>query len=159
MVGAAGEVEFRCFVSLFAAELSSLFGGLNQINWDAFSPEKLKMDLKYDEMSEEELQKVVSAFVSLGLIGQEEAERFARFIVDPELRDMLQRVSDNWSEVMQKIVSDPDYLRFLKDLQSRNLDEEKLATIVGLKHGLAGAVADAEAAMEEESAAAGEGSE
>ncbi|CDI82423.1 hypothetical protein, conserved, partial [Eimeria acervulina] len=120
--------------------LSAIFGSDGgKIDWSNFSPEALGMQLNYDEMSTDELDKVVDAFVRLGLISPEERESFGASLVDPSMRNMLQAVQENWSDTMDKVMKDPDYLKFLKGFQN-NIDENALATIVGLKSGLGGAI-------------------
>lgn len=101
------------------------------------------MQLNYDEMSTEELEKVIDAFVRLGLISPEERESFGASLVDPVMRSMIQTVNENWPATMEKIMKDPEYLNFLKGFQN-NIDEAALATIVGLKEGLPGALRDRE---------------
>ncbi|CDI81694.1 hypothetical protein EAH_00062830 [Eimeria acervulina] len=121
-------------------ELSAIFGSDGgKIDWTNFSPEALGMQLNYDEMSTEELEKVIDAFVRLGLISPEEKESFGASLVDPSMRSMLQTVQENWGETMEKVMKDPEYLNFLKGFQN-NIDENALATIVGLKGGLGGAI-------------------
>ncbi|CDI81636.1 hypothetical protein, conserved [Eimeria praecox] len=132
-------------------DLNAIFNsGAGKVNWENFSPEALGMQLNYDEMSAEELNKVVDAFVQLGLISPEEKESFGASLVDPVMRSMLQTVQENWPTTMEKIMNDPDYVQFLKNFQ-KNIDEKALATIVGLKDGLRGAVKGKE---EEETPAA-----
>lgn len=129
---------------VLCTELSSIFNGdTSQIDWSNFSPDALGMQLKFDEMSTEELEKVVAAFVRLGLISPEESEAFAASLVDPRMRNMLQQVSDNWPETMQRVLKDPAYRDFLKNLED-SLDEDALANIVGLKDGLQGALKNGE---------------
>ncbi|CDJ66672.1 Eimeria-specific protein, related [Eimeria necatrix] len=136
-------------------DLSAIFNGEgSQIDWSAFSPEALGMHLNYDEMSQQELDNVVDAFIRLGLISPEERETFAASLVDPMMRSMLQTVNENWPETIQKIIKDPDYLKFLSQFQS-SIDENALATIVGLKEGLSGAIRQKEQ-QEEGSAGSGE---
>ncbi|KAL8443237.1 hypothetical protein Emag_006024 [Eimeria magna] len=126
-------------------QINSLFASEGaKIDWQKFSPEALGMSLNFEEMSEEELKKVVKAFVKLNLISPEEADTFASFLVDPRMRLMLENVTENWPETMQKIIRDPEYLDFLKGFQS-NVDEQALADIVGLRDGLPGAAVRAEA--------------
>ncbi|CDJ59663.1 hypothetical protein, conserved [Eimeria maxima] len=125
-------------------DISAIFnaeGG--KIDWNSFSPEALGMQLNYDEMSTEELEKVIDAFVRLGLISPEERESFGASLVDPVMRSMIQTVNENWPATMEKIMKDPEYLNFLKGFQN-NIDEAALATIVGLKEGLPGALRDRE---------------
>lgn len=97
------------------------------------------MNLNFDEMSNSELEKIVSAFVQLGMISPEETEAFTASLTDPRMRNMIRTVSENWSETMNKIIRDPQYLRFLKGFQN-DFDEKALTTIVGLKEGLKGAI-------------------
>lgn len=148
-------VAFGAFVAVSASEtpekqdvnpedLSALFtaeGG--EIDWNNFSPEALGMHLNFDEMSSTELDKIVEAFKKLGLITPEESESFAASLTDPRMRNMIQSVTENWSETMAKIVKDPQYMKFLKSFQS-SIDEQALATIVGLKDGLNGAIKGSE---------------
>ena len=125
-------------MSYLLTDLNQIFNGENgNINWADFSPDALGMHLNFDEMSAEELQKIVAAFIKLKLITEEEAEAFGASLTDPRMRNMLQGVMDNWPETMNRIVKDPDYVNFLKDFQS-NIDEAALATIVGFKDGLKG---------------------
>ncbi|CDJ53027.1 hypothetical protein, conserved [Eimeria brunetti] len=125
-------------------DISAIFDGdAKNIDWSNFSPEALGMHLNYDEMSTEELEKVVDAFVRLGLISPEERESFGASLVDPVMRSMLQTVTENWPATMQKIMKDPEYIKFLKGFQN-NMDEAALATIVGMKEGLQGALRDRE---------------
>ncbi|KAL8426611.1 hypothetical protein ACSSS7_008054 [Eimeria intestinalis] len=139
----AGEEE-KQEVGLTPEDVKDIFSGDGgSIDWEKFSPDALGMSLNFQEMSEDELKKVVSAFVKLNLISPEEADTFASFLVDPRMRLMLENVTENWPETMQKIIKDPDYLQFLQSFQS-NVDEEALAQIVGLKDGLPGAAARAE---------------
>ncbi|CDJ37809.1 Eimeria-specific protein, related [Eimeria tenella] len=135
-------------------DLSAIFNGEGQVDWSAFSPEALGMHLNYDEMSQQELDAVVDAFIRLGLISPEERDSFAASLVDPMMRSMLQTVNENWPETMQKIIKDPDYLKFLSQFQN-SIDEGALATIVGLKEGLSGAIRQKEQ-QEEGSAGNGE---
>lgn len=124
--------------------MNALFANqANKIDWSKFSPEALGMQLNFAEMSAEELQKVVDAFVKLGLISPEEADTFGSFLTDSRMRNMIQNVTENWPETMQKITNDPEYLKFLQNFQS-NVDEKALADIVGLKDGLAGAIKGAD---------------
>ena len=124
----------------FRTELNALFNAEgSQIDWNKFSPDALGMNLNFDEMSNSELEKIVSAFVQLGMISPEETEAFTASLTDPRMRNMIRTVSENWSETMNKIIRDPQYLRFLKGFQN-DFDEKALTTIVGLKEGLKGAI-------------------
>ncbi|KAL8440466.1 hypothetical protein Efla_005608 [Eimeria flavescens] len=135
----AGEEQPHDMAELSPEEITKIFTSeASNIDWDKFSPDALGMSLNFEEMSDEELKKVVDAFVKLKLISPEEAETFGAFLVDPRMRHMLEKVTENWPETMQKIIKDPDYLQFLQSFQS-NVDEEALAQIVGLKDGLPGA--------------------
>ncbi|KAL8443889.1 hypothetical protein Emed_006549 [Eimeria media] len=143
-VKAAEEEKKPDVTDLTPEEINQIFaseGG--KVDWSKFSPEALGMSLNFEEMSEEELKKVVGAFVKLNLISPEEADTFASFLVDPRMRLMLENVTENWPETMQKIIRDPEYLEFLKGFQA-NVDEQALAEIVGLKDGLTGAATRAE---------------
>ncbi|KAL8270868.1 hypothetical protein Esti_005239 [Eimeria stiedai] len=138
-VKAADEKEESDAGSMGPEQLGDLLtsqGG--EIDWSRFSPDALGMRLAFQEMSEDELKKVVDAFVKLNLISPEEAETFGAFLVDPRMRRMLENVTENWPETMQKILQDPEYRSFLQTFQS-NVDEKALADIVGLPEGLAGA--------------------
>lgn len=124
------------------ADISAIFNSPEEkIDWSKFSPDALGMHLNYDEMSEEELKRVVDAFLKLQLITPEEKESFAASLADPRMRSMLQSVTENWPETMNRIIKDPNYTEFLKSFQN-SIDEEALSAIVGLKDGLQGTLKD-----------------
>lgn len=98
------------------SELEALASGIAEgaVDFSQFSPDKLGMNLNFRDMSDEELSRIASVFVSMGLVKEEELPSLKVALRSAPMAHAAEDLMNNFEEKMETMLQSKELQDFIQ---------------------------------------------